>query len=624
MRSVRPSFSSLVRSPSLLLLLCSVLGVPCAAAPLSAQEPSRPSTETEAASEAVPDAPTATFGERVNVEVVNVEVFVTDRDGNPVTDLTAEDFQVFENGLERPLTNFYSQVAGEARRRAVAPERPTDTPEDTVREGAPGPPGLIPVEAVPPPEQRLHLVIFVDNGHIRPTNRNRVFEQLSDFVHALEPSTLISVVSLGSSLRIHSDFLSSRNTIGEILDDLETTSTQEGSEEVQRRQILGEIFRGETFGRRNVGGAGAVTDPLLARIRAYAQSEYDRGRQSLDTLGNLVLTLGGVPGRRAMLWVADGIPQTPGEDLYTAWAEAFGFETTASADFERQVGRLDLTRQLEELVDRANSARVTLYTLDAAGDLVGRTRSASVGGRVPTEVLSVVEANYRDPQEYTAQATGGRRLVAGPRLTEGLEAMIGDFRTFYSLGFTPAEVGPETRSIEVRVRRDGARADGLRVRHRESYERRPVDRRAADATLAALLYGSGDNPLAVELIAGQRQKPAGSNQQASSGSSAVLLPVRVEVPVARVTLVPGTGPDGAVLHTGQLTLFVSIQGAEGDARPVQKIPFHAAIPADKLEEAQGRALSYTLPLVLQPGDRQVAVGVRDDVAGVVSTVRLVL
>ena len=49
--------------------------------------------------------------ENVDVRVINVDVVVTDRKGNPVRGLTIDDFQVFENGRPVKLTNFYEVIS---------------------------------------------------------------------------------------------------------------------------------------------------------------------------------------------------------------------------------------------------------------------------------------------------------------------------------------------------------------------------------------------------------------------------------------------------------------------------------------------------------------------------------
>ena len=45
-------------------------------------------------------------GETIDVSIVNVDVFVTDRKGGRVTGLTADDFEIRENGVVQPITNF--------------------------------------------------------------------------------------------------------------------------------------------------------------------------------------------------------------------------------------------------------------------------------------------------------------------------------------------------------------------------------------------------------------------------------------------------------------------------------------------------------------------------------------
>ena len=46
------------------------------------------------------------FSDELEVTVVNLNVHVTDRDGNSVTSLKREDFRVLQDGQERQVTNF--------------------------------------------------------------------------------------------------------------------------------------------------------------------------------------------------------------------------------------------------------------------------------------------------------------------------------------------------------------------------------------------------------------------------------------------------------------------------------------------------------------------------------------
>jgi VWFA-related protein len=538
-----------------------------------------------------PQTPATTFSETVRVEVVNVEVVVTDRQGKAVTGLTADDFEVFEDGEPRPIVNFYAEVGGRP--------RPAGGSASPAAGEAPA------AAAAVPPEQQLHLLVFIDETHLATAHRNRVLDDLREFLtHRLEPSAVVSVVTLGRALRIHSDFLGDRAALGRILDEVEKQPSFNAAESVERRQLLGAVFQGEALGARGVDQV--FTADLENRIRAWAQSEFERGRVTLDALSHFVATLAGIPGRKAMLYVADGVPQRPGQELLETLA---GGANSGNLDLEREILDTDLLPQFEKLARQANAGRVTLYTLDAAGDHRRELRSAALGGRVPSDVLSTVEANYREPQERIADATGGRRLTAGAALEDDLEVLARDLTTFYSLGITPRGTAPdagdsgENRRLRVEVRRPG-----LVVHAREGYQPKNPEQEIVEATLAALLYGTGSNPLEVSL-------EAGTAQPRDDGSS--LLPVTVGVPLGRVTLLPRGDT-----QTGQLALFVTTQDAGGQPRPVQKIPFHAAVPADKVAELAGERLRYTLPLVVRPGDRRLSVGVWDEIGGVSSTVRL--
>src|SRR5450432_168862 len=46
------------------------------------------------------------LGETIDVSIVNVDVIVTDRRGNHIRGLTAADFEIRDNGVPQPITNF--------------------------------------------------------------------------------------------------------------------------------------------------------------------------------------------------------------------------------------------------------------------------------------------------------------------------------------------------------------------------------------------------------------------------------------------------------------------------------------------------------------------------------------
>ena len=69
-----------------------------------------PTTEPTATPEGAQSAEEGVFFETVDVNVVNVQVFVTDKKGNPVTGLGIDDFEVFENKQPVKISNLRSHI----------------------------------------------------------------------------------------------------------------------------------------------------------------------------------------------------------------------------------------------------------------------------------------------------------------------------------------------------------------------------------------------------------------------------------------------------------------------------------------------------------------------------------
>src|SRR5258708_3216260 len=61
------------------------------------------------------------FSETIEVRVINVDVVVTDKKGQPVSGLTRNDFDLFENGVKQEITNFIELSGPPLQRAAAAP-----------------------------------------------------------------------------------------------------------------------------------------------------------------------------------------------------------------------------------------------------------------------------------------------------------------------------------------------------------------------------------------------------------------------------------------------------------------------------------------------------------------------
>ena len=86
------------------------------------------------------------------LNTLSFDVAVTGRDGRPVADLTAADFELLVDGEPTPILNFYEGHRAEW-------GQPGEQGEDDAE---------VPESPLPPPEdQRLYIVVFIDNTSIR-------------------------------------------------------------------------------------------------------------------------------------------------------------------------------------------------------------------------------------------------------------------------------------------------------------------------------------------------------------------------------------------------------------------------------------------------------------------------
>jgi VWFA-related protein len=106
------------------------------------------------------------FRESVTVRLLEVDVRVVDREGNPVYGLTADDFELFENGAPKEITNF-SEI------------------RETRVELARGGESAQPEEATPRARAPRTVVFFFDSLPWRGPARANMFDQLRELIPRL-------------------------------------------------------------------------------------------------------------------------------------------------------------------------------------------------------------------------------------------------------------------------------------------------------------------------------------------------------------------------------------------------------------------------------------------------------
>lgn len=545
-----------------------------------------------------PEQPAPRLVDLVDVVVVNLEVWVTDRQGAPVPALNRGDFELRVDGSPVDISNFLDMAA--RRREGAELTGAAPAPETESKAAAAPAPGEAPV--VPP----SHVVIYLDDESIRPFARRPLLDELAVFLRdQAARGNRVMLVTHGARVQVRHRFQDEPRALPHLLTTLEEPGGSVRQLEAERDFILRNMERtvlpapGQTATRIEFDLEDARS--LLPRIRGYAQMLREQTRQRLAAMESFVTSLAGIQGAKVMVYVGEGIHAYPADGLFRTWEERYptlarleGMSTGLEAN------RFGLKDEIRELVSRANAALVSIFTLDAgdAGNLAAIGADRGTGSSGPTPLVIGRMDQQISMQEISGK-TGGETLGLGERFG-GVQRLGERLEAYYSLGFDAAPFADgRERRVEVTVRRPG-----VRVRYRPAFTVQSLGERMKELTLAGLLYQRRSNRLGVEL-AKESERPR------EGGGHHVLLVMRM--PLANVTLLPR-----GEVHEGRLSLYLAVQSAAGRASPVIEQPFPIRVPNDAMLTALGQQVAFTFDLALGAGEWQAAVTVRDELAGTVA------
>jgi VWFA-related protein len=567
-----------------------------------------------AAAPAAPQAPAGGFGERVEVEVVNVDVVVTDASGRRITDLAREDFVLEVDGREVAIDYFAPPSA----------RRPAPKPE---------PAPAAPVTAEPPAEivdtATANLFVFVDQSALEWRTSSRILDEIRAFVMPRAVSgERIMIAAFAENLRILTPATSDRGRVKAAFDELEKLRGRGSLVAAERNRLEREVRENAKprpqvrIIEPTVGGPQVIaaeqyererqqdatdTEMLRMQIEDFAEQELTRQSRAVAALREWIGALSAIEGRKSVLFASAGYTSQP-EAFLTRFLDMKKTATPMqnSDSLRLQTSSVDLLTDLESAVKAAQNARVAFYTVSPR-EVPSSTSGAefasagAISATAPPRDPSIAEA--ASSLQRLAVSTGGSALFLDDGLSDRLATVTDDASAAYSLGFSTGEAaGAGDHGIQVRTRRPG-----LEVRHRESFRRTSLGERAEAGLVAAATLETTVNPLALRLELGE---PAPIDRKGEEA----LVPVLVRIPLALVTLVPEGDHRAARLSARIAVLNESRHVRLGTAAPIA-----ISIPENELERALGSFWAYRAEVMVGRGLQRVAVVVVDENAGTVST-----
>lgn len=534
---------------------------------------------------------------------VVVDVIVRDRKGAPVVDLTADDFEVFENGTPQRVIDFErvlppavqagAEEAGAARPAVDAAAKPAASRSDVDLRG-----------------QQVTAVVF---DWLTDHARRDAWKAASTLVGQLAEDDYVAVYVVDQALRRVVPYTRDSGTLKQAFDIIVNRPSRPPTPPrgaltdalVNQRDLPGTASAEYAAGANTLSGSsGDAQGPAQAMAamleRQLAWELYlnrlQQGHAVANALGGLVEELSGMPGRKTVVFFSEGLEQPDG-----------------------------VKSKFDALEARANRHNVTFYTIDAAGlrvfsrmmatnNNLGEAGEQNVSrGAAADPSGARTEMMWRDPSaglRPLAERTGGLYIGDTNDLTAGFARINADRRFHYLLAYAssnPALDG-SYRKIDVRVRRPG-----VKVRARGGYVASPsierTERRNYEAPALAALEAS-PAPAAFPfqpraLSTPVRDRPGMTSLVAAVDAGVITL--REDAAGRK--------------YEGEVTVLARVLSPTGQPLATQSQLYKLQGEAQKIDEARNTRLLFFRTPEVPPGSHTVEWVVRDGTSGEASVLR---
>lgn len=438
--------------------------------------------------------------EKIDVNVVNVDVSVMDRAGKPVRGLTRDDFEVFEDGRRQAITNFYS-----------VENKPASAIANTAQDE----------------RFRRKVLVIVDNVTTSRFNRDRALDRLEQFVNDRftggEYEWSLALVDRRAHMLLAptSEKQQIFDAIGEIrklvAGDVARLSTRSIDSRVESLLTLptdvGVSAVNAACSKQRLSGMLAEGDRMLLAI-----SEGN----SIAALTQAVRGFSSTDGKKIILLLTSEYLLRGGYDPLAVAACMPAGAQRQLADAERR-----RTNLRDYLVHESNASSVSLYIINTEGFRAPQyVREDQLGAGSSTDTF--VPPTDNGSLYWLARQTGGR-LLPGNDVAASLRTFDVISSNFYSLGYRPTHGDDDKyHRIHVRMKRPGT----FQLQYRDGYSSIPSRTQLIRLLQSPIAPAMQPSTLPLEIAIGL---PA-----ATSKKGELLVPVSAVFPSSNLTFLPGS------------------------------------------------------------------------------------
>lgn len=594
-----------------------------------------------------PQKPTETVA-RIETELVQIDVVVTNRAGKLVGDLKREDFQIIEDGKSQAITHF---AVGNSIQPAVWLTTERRRPATLSSSGTSNTTTATSVEL-----RGRFIVLAVDDLHLSPQDLLFAKRTLHTFVRdQLEGGDQTAIATTSGALGLFQQFTNDRSVLTRAIDrlyvqqrsamtplfdvpqisDYQAELIDIGDQDALELAIQ-EILRQEMpqspapssgggggAGSRGPGGGGggASGESMLSARERAAQNAKGKARMivsenasvvnsALISLEGIVRSLRDLPGRKLVILISDGF---------------FMGGSSSAKHFD-----------VRKITDAATRAGVVMYSIDARGLIAtppgGDASTPSQpdvgmpGARSRIE-MGAADAK-RDGLNALARDTGGFLVVNTNDLNAGIQRVLAENETYYVLAWEPEMTYRDGRfrKIDVKI----PNRPELRVRTRKGYfapdDKEKLEKERAEAKIAEM---AKENP-------SDKSVRAAKEAQLRAGLVS-LFPLRsipidltadfIDNPeVGQVAIVTAHVDAGTLnftvandAHTTSIDVVTLVFDEKGKVTGNISDRLNLNLKPQLVEQVRRTGFTYRKLVPLKPGFHQVRLAIREEISGQVGS-----
>jgi VWFA-related protein len=360
--------------------------------PAPTPQPARaPSTQSK---EAAPQSSGPAIRTASNLVVVDV---VVSDDGKPVKGLERSAFHIFEDGREQSIKVFEQHNSADASQVQRLPVLPLHTysnfPETTVTNAA--------------------NVLLLDALNTPMKDQMYVRKQMTEYLKNIPAGARIAIFTLASKLRIVQGFTSDRAPLLAALSDKRNAPGVSPVLPDPDDTTLTNL----STGMQDVGASAQATASLQQFQADEASFQLDlRVQFTLDALKQLAAYLGGIPGRKNLIWFSGSFPLSLDPDV------SLSNEFSAVRNYDDQ---------LKATSDLLTMSRVAVYPVDARGLFTAPMFSAANQGANYSGVSHTTPSTAGASNPGTRAGGGGHARNPANGNASNPNAFAGDSSKFF-------------------------------------------------------------------------------------------------------------------------------------------------------------------------------------------------